>query len=200
MAYDESLAARVRALLERQPGTSERKMFGGLAFLLRGNMACGIVKDELMVRVGPDAHDAAVRLPHAREMDFAGRPMRGMLFVAPPALTGEDGLREWVQRALSFTSTLPAKAEGKKAARATPQAKAAKPAAQHKPAPKRPAPKRKASPAAPAAVRAKPKARATAKARPKRKLQGRSAARPLAKAGTPARATAARRRAGARAR
>ncbi|MBW3669776.1 MAG: TfoX/Sxy family protein, partial [Actinobacteria bacterium] len=73
MPFDEGLAQRVRELLEDGPDASERKMFGGLAFMLGGNMCCGIVGDELMVRVGPDGYEAALARPHAREMDFTGR-------------------------------------------------------------------------------------------------------------------------------
>ncbi len=169
MAYDEHLAARARALLQRQPGYSERTMFGGIAFMLHGHMACGIVKDELMVRVGPAAHDAAVRLPHAREMDFAGRPMRGMLFVAAPALASEGGLHAWLQRAVSFTRTLPPKADRSRPAKA---ARKAKPKA-------RVAGKRQAAPARKAALRAKagPKTKPKARARttPRRKAARRTA-------------------------
>ena len=77
MAYDEGLAQRIRELLEDTPNLSEKKMFGGVAFLVNGSMAVGIIKDELMVRVGPEAHDHAIAEPHARPMDFTGRPLRG---------------------------------------------------------------------------------------------------------------------------
>ena len=81
MAYDEGLAERIRGLIAGDPRMEERKMFGGLAFLCNGNMACGIVGDELMVRVGPDAWADALTQPHAREMDFTGRSMKGMVYV-----------------------------------------------------------------------------------------------------------------------
>ena len=77
MAYDEDLAHRVRARLAEQDGITEKAMFGGLAFLLRGNMAVGISGDELMVRVGPDATDDALARPHTRAFDMTGRPMKG---------------------------------------------------------------------------------------------------------------------------
>ena len=83
MAYDEALAERIRALLAGRDAVTERKMFGGIAFMVGGNMACGVIHDDLMVRVGPDAHDAALAEPHARPMDFAHRPMRGMVYVDP---------------------------------------------------------------------------------------------------------------------
>ncbi|HKI97423.1 MAG TPA: TfoX/Sxy family protein [bacterium] len=103
------MAGRVRAILVGQPGLSERRMFGGLAFILHGHMACGIVRDELMVRVGPQEHAEALAQPNARAMDFTGRPMKGMVFVAAEALGGEEALRAWVQRGVAYTGTLPPK-------------------------------------------------------------------------------------------
>jgi len=107
MAYDEALADRVRALLPAEPVT-ERQMFGGLAFMLGGHMFCGIVKDALMVRLGPEAADRALDQPHVRPMDFTGRPMTGMVFVDPEGLDG-DALRQWVDAALGFARSLPPK-------------------------------------------------------------------------------------------
>jgi TfoX/Sxy family transcriptional regulator of competence genes len=108
MAYDESLAERVRAELEGEDGLTERKMFGGLAFMLDGNMACGIVRDELMLRLGPEGAEHALDEPHVRPMDFTGRPMTGMVFVAPEALGGA-ALRRWVGEATAYVRTLPPK-------------------------------------------------------------------------------------------
>jgi TfoX/Sxy family transcriptional regulator of competence genes len=105
--YDEHLAERIRNHLAPWP-FSERKMFGGLAFLIGGNMACGVVRDELMVRTGPAAHEDALRDPHARPMDFTGRPMRGMVFVAPEGLD-EPSLGHWVKLGATFAEALPAK-------------------------------------------------------------------------------------------
>jgi TfoX/Sxy family transcriptional regulator of competence genes len=110
LAYDEGLAERVRGLLDEQPAVTERRMFGGLAFLVRGHMAVGIVNDDLMVRVGPDAYAEAMRQPHARRMDFTGRPMKGLVFVSPEGLEADADLEGWVRRGLAFTSTLPPKA------------------------------------------------------------------------------------------
>ncbi len=76
MAYDEALAERVRALLGAEPELGERAMFGGLSFLLGGTVACGVLGEELVVRVGPDAHEEALARPHARPMDFYGRRVR----------------------------------------------------------------------------------------------------------------------------
>ncbi len=109
MAYDEQLAERIRVALARHPGLTERKMFGGIAFMLNGNMCCGIVKDDLMVRVGPQAHDEALAQPHARPMDFAGRPMKGMVYVGPAGLRSDSALAAWVQRGVDFAATLPPK-------------------------------------------------------------------------------------------
>jgi TfoX/Sxy family transcriptional regulator of competence genes len=110
MAYDEALAERVRTLLAAEDGLSERKMFGGLAFMLHRNMACGIVKDELMLRLGPEGADRALDEPHVRAMDFTGRPMTGMVFVAPAGLEG-DALGGWVARAVGYARALPPKAK-----------------------------------------------------------------------------------------
>lgn len=109
MAYDEQLAERVRRLLETFPGVAERKMFGGLAFLLRGNMCCGVVGGQLMVRVGRESYETALHEPHAREMDFTGRPLRGFVYVACEGLSSEGDLRAWVERGARYAESLPAK-------------------------------------------------------------------------------------------
>ena len=109
MPYNEDLAQRVRQHLSGRDGITERKMFGGLCFMLNGNMFCGVVKDELMVRVGPAGHEAALRRPHARPMDFTGRPMTGMVFVEPPGTADEADLASWVADCLAFSARLPAK-------------------------------------------------------------------------------------------
>ena len=89
MAYDERLATRVRDLLAGDPALSERKMFGGLAFMLDGNMCCGIVGDRLMLRLGAELAEQALKRAHVQPMDFTGRPMTGMVFVAPEGLRGK---------------------------------------------------------------------------------------------------------------
>lgn len=109
MPYDETLAERVRLALKRRQGITEKKMFGGLAFLLRGNMLCGVVGADLMVRVGPDAHERALSRPHARAMDFTGRPMKGMVYVGPAGLRTVKQLESWLDQALGFVSSLPRK-------------------------------------------------------------------------------------------
>jgi TfoX/Sxy family transcriptional regulator of competence genes len=114
VAYDEQLAERVRDAVadDDLPRLSERKMFGGLAFMIDGHMLVGIVGSELMVRLGPDGAAEALRHEHVREMDFTGRPSRGMVFVAPDGLTG-DALNRWVAQARQHVRSLPAKAPSK---------------------------------------------------------------------------------------
>ncbi len=109
MAYSERLADRVRAAFAAQSGVSEKKMFGGLAFLLNGNMCCGIVGDELMVRVGPAAYKQALAEPHVREMDFTGRAMKGMIYVAVDGLLSDQQIAAWVEKGRKFAKMLPAK-------------------------------------------------------------------------------------------
>ena len=108
MAYDEHLAARVRALLAGRADVSERKMFGGLTFMVGGNMCCGVNKDELIVRLDPEREDDVLSRPHARAMDFTGRRMPGFITVQPEGLDGEQ-LDEWVQDAVARAASLPRK-------------------------------------------------------------------------------------------
>lgn len=108
MAYDEKLADRVRAILAPEPRLSERKMFGGLAFMLDGHMCCGIIGSDLMVRLGPDGGEAALKRPHVRPVDFTGRPVRSAIYVAPEGLRGA-ALRRWVDQGTAFARTLPPK-------------------------------------------------------------------------------------------
>jgi TfoX/Sxy family transcriptional regulator of competence genes len=109
VAYDETLALRVRAALGGQTGVVERKMFGGLVFMVNGNMCCGVAGDRLMVRVGLAAYEDALTQPHAGLMDFTGRPMRGSVIVAPAGLASDADLAAWLHRGLDFVDTLPAK-------------------------------------------------------------------------------------------
>jgi TfoX/Sxy family transcriptional regulator of competence genes len=110
MAFDEGLAERIRSALDGEHGVTEKKLFGGVAFLLRGKMFVGIVKNDLMVRVGPAAYEAALKRPFSRPMDFTGKPMAGYVFVAPRGTTEDDVLEAWVRQGLKFVSTaLPAK-------------------------------------------------------------------------------------------
>lgn len=108
MAIDEGLAERIREVLG-DARVSERRMFGGLAFLSRGHMFVGITGDTLMVRVGPSAYEASLRRPSARVMDFTGRPMKGYVFVDAPGFESDADLASWVHAGLTFVATLPAK-------------------------------------------------------------------------------------------
>lgn len=106
MVYDEKLASRVRKTISKRKGVTEKEMFGGIAFMLRGKMCVGVVKDDLMVRVGPESHDRAIAKPHTRPMDFTGRPMKGFLFVGPGGVKAEKALAGWVNLAADFAATL----------------------------------------------------------------------------------------------
>jgi len=109
MAYDETLAKRLRKLLAAEPGLSEREAFGGLSFLVDGNMTVGVIGDELVVRVGPEAFKAALGKAHARPFDFSGRPVKGWVYVAPEGLASDKELAAWVVKGLEFTRALPPK-------------------------------------------------------------------------------------------
>jgi TfoX/Sxy family transcriptional regulator of competence genes len=109
MAYNEKLAERIRRQLSGRTDITERKMFGGLAFMVKGHMCCGIVGDELMVRVGRENYEIALKEEHTREMDFTGKPLRGMIYVAAPGLASVKQLRKWIERGLQLAVTLPDK-------------------------------------------------------------------------------------------
>ena len=109
MAYDEDLADRVREQLASEPALMEKAMFGGLAFLVEGNMAVGLSGDELMVRVGPDVSDDALARPHTRPFDMTGRPMKGWILVAAEGVAEKRDLSAWVARGVDFARSLPAK-------------------------------------------------------------------------------------------
>ena len=109
MAYDENAAARLRAELGTLPGLTEKKMFGGIAFLIGGNMACGVIGDNLIVRVGPAQHAAALAQPGARAFDFSGKPMAGWVTVAPLGYGTAEDLARWVKLGVAFAGALPAK-------------------------------------------------------------------------------------------
>lgn len=109
MAHDERLAQRVRDHLQHHPGYSERKMFGGVGYMLHGNMACGVNGDQLIVRVGKENYLRALENPHAVEFDLTGRPMAGWVSVQPEGLKSEAALTDWIRRGLIFALTLPPK-------------------------------------------------------------------------------------------
>jgi TfoX/Sxy family transcriptional regulator of competence genes len=108
MPYDEDLANRLRELLADEDGVTERKMFGGLAFMLSGNMACGVVGDRVMLRLGKEAAAVALDEPHVSPMDFTGRPSAGMVYLEPAGSVPET-LPGWIARAAAFADTLPPK-------------------------------------------------------------------------------------------
>lgn len=112
MAYDVTLAQRVRSALATHRNVGERKMFGGIAFMVENHMACGIAGDKLMLRVGPARYDELLAKPHVEPMDFTGRPLRGMVYVRAPGTRTEAALRKWVDLAVHVAETSPAKPRG----------------------------------------------------------------------------------------
>jgi TfoX/Sxy family transcriptional regulator of competence genes len=109
MAFDQRLAERVATVLETVPDVREQQMFGGIAFMIGGHMACGIVGAELMLRLGEEGTDAALEQPHIRPMDFTGKPMSTMVFVEPAGIDTDEALAGWITRALAYVQTLPPK-------------------------------------------------------------------------------------------
>jgi TfoX/Sxy family transcriptional regulator of competence genes len=109
MAFDEAVAERIRKALEGSPDVVEKRMFGGIAFMVRGNMCCGVIGDRLMLRVGPKGYETALSRPYARPMDFTGKPMKGMVYVEPVGFASTGDLKAWIARAMEFTLSLPAK-------------------------------------------------------------------------------------------
>jgi TfoX/Sxy family transcriptional regulator of competence genes len=109
MAFDENLAARIRSALGRKKGVEEKKMFGGLGFLLNGNMLVGVWKNSMIVRLGSDEGEAALLEPHVGEFDITGKPMKGWVMVAAEGVADEIDVKEWVQRAVKFVGKLTAK-------------------------------------------------------------------------------------------
>ena len=109
MAYDESLANRVRKMLEKTGGVSEKKMFGGLCFLVNGNMALGLVNEDLMIRVKPESYEKMLAQPNVRKMDFTGKPLKGFLYVGGKGTDTDKDLKKWVSRSIDFAMTLPSK-------------------------------------------------------------------------------------------
>ena len=109
MAYDEGTAQRIREALAERDDVVEKKMFGGVCFMVSGHMAVGIANEDLMVRVGKEHHDACSALPHAGPMDFTGRPMKGFLFVGEAGYAEDDDLAAWVQRGVDHATSLPPK-------------------------------------------------------------------------------------------
>ena len=109
MSFDATLAERLRPLFQGNYKVTEKKMFGGLAFMVNGHMCCGIVATNLVVRTGPDAFDHTLKRPHTRAMDFTGRPMKGFIYVAPAGYRSDDDLKSWTQLGLDFVLSQPPK-------------------------------------------------------------------------------------------
>lgn len=109
MAFDEILAERIRKALARKKGIEEKKMFGGICFMLNGNMLVGVWKESLIVRLGEEQGEVALLEPHVKEFDITGRPMKNWVLVAPNGIEEDDQLKGWIQRGVKFVGKLPAK-------------------------------------------------------------------------------------------
>ena len=109
MPYSEDLEMRIRVALSGLPDLTAKKMFGGIGFLVKGNMACGVSKDDLIVRVGPEHYEEALTMPHTRVFDMTGRPMKGWIVVEADGYASDEDLRMWVERGVEFALSLPPK-------------------------------------------------------------------------------------------
>lgn len=109
MAYDRQLADRIDAALADVDDVTDRLMFGGIAFLVAGNMCVGVTGEDLMVRLGPDRAGEALAEPHVRPMDFTGKPLKNFVYVAPQGVATDEALQSWIDRAMTFIETLPPK-------------------------------------------------------------------------------------------
>ena len=116
MVYDEALAARIRNELLTVSQVDEKKMFGGITFMVSGQMCCGVLKNDLIVKVGADGWDDLIAQPHVRPFDFSGRPMVGMVYVAPPGVASDAALHGWIQRGLQFVQQNPKQSKPKRRA------------------------------------------------------------------------------------
>lgn len=109
MVFDEKLAQRIRDILGERPDLLEKRMFGGVGFMLSGNMACGVNKEDLIVRVGPERYIDELAQPHTKPFDFTGRPMKGWIVVGLDGYQSDTDLKKWVQKGVDFALSLPAK-------------------------------------------------------------------------------------------
>ncbi|MBI3304431.1 MAG: TfoX/Sxy family protein [Deltaproteobacteria bacterium] len=109
MPYDKSLAERIRKAIKSQRSVTEKEMFGGIGFMVRGNVACGVIGNEMMVRVGPEGHESALKEPDVRPFDMTGKPSKGWVMVRSGGLKKDADLRRWVKRGVAFALTLPPK-------------------------------------------------------------------------------------------
>jgi TfoX/Sxy family transcriptional regulator of competence genes len=109
MAFDQELAGRIREHISSRSGLTEKQMFGGIGFLLNGNMCCGVHGQDLIVRLTPEQGEQALKEAHVRPFDLSGRPMAGWVFVSPEVLNVEESLKRWLDLAVQFAESLPAK-------------------------------------------------------------------------------------------
>lgn len=109
MAYDTTLAKRVGELLRHRKRVTQKEMFGGACFLVNGNMSCGVIRDRLVVRVGPVQYEQLLRKRHVKPMDFTGKPLHGLIYVMPDGLKRRESLRVWLEWGLRYAGSLPAK-------------------------------------------------------------------------------------------
>ena len=109
VAYNERLAERIRGYFRRRKGVEEKRMFGGLCFMLNGHMCCGIEKDRLMVRVASERYETLLKKPHACEMDFTGKPLKGFLFISEAGYRTAAGLARWLDEAVECAKSKPPK-------------------------------------------------------------------------------------------
>lgn len=109
MVFDDKLAGRIREAVANTKGIEEKKMFGGVAYMLDGRMFCGVLKDDLIVRVGPDQYGEALAVPHVRPMDMKGMPLKGFMFVGPQGCRTRKDLERWIRTGMDYAATLPRK-------------------------------------------------------------------------------------------
>lgn len=109
MAFDEGLAVRIEEALSDVQNVEQKRMFGGVAFMVRNHMCVGVVKDTLMVRVGPEQYADCLKQPSAKEMTFTGKPMKGLIYVEPEGISEDEQLSAWIGKGLRFVASLPDK-------------------------------------------------------------------------------------------
>ncbi|MCG2589864.1 TfoX/Sxy family protein [Rhodohalobacter sulfatireducens] len=109
MSFDKGLAQRIREYLQDYPDLEEKKMFGGLCFMISRHMCCGIIEDKLMARVGPEQYESLLERDHTLKMDFTGKPMKGMIFEESQGLNTDEKLKKWLDFCIEFINTLPPK-------------------------------------------------------------------------------------------
>jgi hypothetical protein len=109
MAYSDELAGRVRRALSRRKGFSERKMFGGICYMLSGNMCCGVLGDEVIIRLGPERAEETLKKKHTRVFDMTGRAMKGFVVVTAEGIRTDDALKRWIKEAADYAASLPPK-------------------------------------------------------------------------------------------